>query len=211
MQGDARQTLAAMPTPDKAATESFVASVFPDANFGDPSGADLSCTYVRGDTVIAGCFPGLRILGASEVAIDRPSRLPSKFIAAQGTTLLHAMHSVVDWFAFAIWEDGVLRRSLSVSPDNGVIEDVGERFAFETPYWDGAHPAVDPQEESGSYPLAFHPLELGEATLREFLGFELEGYVDPALLKPEHIAMFKFEPSKSTPVLLDAKPWWKFW
>lgn len=36
---------------------------------------------------------------------------------------LHAMHSVVDWFAFAVWgPDGKLRRALSVSPANGVIE-----------------------------------------------------------------------------------------
>ncbi|MGW3628080.1 DUF6928 family protein, partial [Streptomyces sp. NPDC000880] len=29
------------------------------------------------------------------------------------------MHSVVDWLAFAVWEDGRLIRSLSLSPDDG--------------------------------------------------------------------------------------------
>ena len=121
--------------------------------------------------------------------------------------MLHAMHSVVDWFAFAVWEDGVLRRSLSVAPDEGVMEDIGSRMAFELPYWNGAHPAVDPDEEPDSYPLPFHPLELGEAALREFFGFQLEGYLDAALLEPERIRMLRFEP----PGRLPGKAWWKFW
>jgi hypothetical protein len=35
------------------------------------------------------------------------------------------MHSVVDWFAYAVWIDGQLRRSLSLSPDSGIMEIVG--------------------------------------------------------------------------------------
>lgn len=210
-QGDARHTLAAIPTPDEATTHSFVASLFPGINFASPAGADLSYTYVRDGVVIAACFPGLRIIATSEVAIDRPSRLPGKFIAAQGQTILHAMHSVVDWFAFAVWEDGVLKRSLSIAPDDGVLEDIGERFAFEIPYWEGAHPPVDPEEEPDGYPLPFHPLELGEAALRELFGFQLEGDVDPSLLEPERVRMFKFEPSSSPTTLAESKPWWKFW
>lgn len=210
-QGDAKQILAAIPTPDEAATQSFVAALFPDATFGSPSGADLSYTYVRDGVVVAGCFSGLRIVAASEVAIDRPSQLPAKFLAAQGRTILHAMHSVVDWFAFAVWEDGILKRSLSIAPDDGVLEDIGERFAFEIPYWEGAHPAVDPEEEPDGYPLPFHPLELGEAALRELFGFQLEGFVDPSLLEPERIRLFKFEPSDFQPSPATTRPWWKFW
>lgn len=210
-QGDARQTLAAIPTPDEAATESFVASLFPDASFGSPSGADLSYTYVCDGVVVAGCFSGLHIIAASEVAIDRPSQLADKFIAAEGKTILHAMHSVVDWFAFAVWEDGVLLRSLSIAPDDGVLEDIGERFPFEIPYWEGAHPAVDPDEEPDGYPLPFHPLELGEVALRELFGFQLEGYADSSLLEPERVRMFKFEPSNSQPTPATTKRWWKFW
>jgi hypothetical protein len=40
-------------------------------------------------------------------------------------TILHAMHSVVDWLAFAVWEDNRLIRSLSLAPDGGIIEDIG--------------------------------------------------------------------------------------
>lgn len=206
-EADGRQVLAAIPSPDENATARFVESLFPGAKFGPAQAADLTCTYVRDGTVVAGCFPGLRIVATSEVAIDRPSQLPAKYVATQGTTIVHAMHSVVDWFAYAVWEDGVLRRSLSVAPDEGVMEDIGPRMAFELPYWDGAHPAGDPEDGPDSYPLPFHPLELGEAALREFLGFELEGYVDASLLAPERIRMLKFEP----PGRPSSGAWWKFW
>jgi hypothetical protein len=55
------------------------------------------------------------------------------------------MHSVVDWFAFAVWQDGRLKRSLSLSPDSGVLEDIGAKLPFEEPYWSGKHPAVNPR------------------------------------------------------------------
>lgn len=210
--GDVRKILAANPPLDEKATADLVASLFPDARFGTPSGADLTYTYVPDSTVVAGCFAGLSIFAAKEVAIDRPSLLPTKFIAAKGTTILHAMHSVVDWFAFGIWEDGVLRRSLSIAPDNGVLEDIGDRLPFEEPYWQGVHPAVDPEEEPDGYPLPFHPLELGEAALREFFGFQLEGYADAALLEPERIRLLKFEyAGKASTPSKSAKTWWKFW
>lgn len=212
VQGDARQRLASIPTPDEASTARFVASLFPDTHYSSLRDADLSHTYVKDDTVIAGCFPGLRIVVASEVAIDRPSQLPHHFIAAEGTTIVHAMHSVVDWFAYAVWKDGVLERSLSISPDDGIIEDLGTRMAFEIPYWEGAHPAVDPEEEPDGYPLPFHPLELGDAALREYFGFELEGAADSQWLAPERVPMFLFERPHSAPTInVVSKPWWKFW
>ena len=34
---------------------------------------------------------------------------------------MHGMHSVTDWLAFAIWEDGKPIRSLSLSPGNGIM------------------------------------------------------------------------------------------
>lgn len=211
--GSARDALAKNPALDAAATVGLVASIYPGVSFGEPSGADLSHTYVSDQTVVAGCFPGLNIVVASEVAIDRPSNLPTKFISKDGLTILHAMHSVVDWSAFAVWEDGVLRRSLSVAPDSGVLEDVGDRFSFEVPYWEGKHPAIDPEEEEEeSYPLPFHPLELGEAALREFFGFQLEGFVDPTLIQPEQIAMLRFAAGGSPPARIQAKKaWWNFW
>ncbi|MFD4655933.1 DUF6928 family protein [Kitasatospora sp. NPDC058444] len=55
--------------------------------------------------------------------------------------VLHAMHSVVDWLAFGVWEDGRLVRSLSLSPDSGIIEDIGEPLSFEVPSWARERPA----------------------------------------------------------------------
>lgn len=54
---------------------------------------------------------------------------------------MHGMNSVVDWRCFAVWEDGKLVRSLSLSPDGSIEENIGEPFDFERPYWDGKHPA----------------------------------------------------------------------
>lgn len=212
MQRDAREVLAGNPALDEAATAAYVVALFPGKRFARQTEVDLSYTYVSGGSVVSGCFDGLRIVVAAEVAIDRPSTLPAEYIAEKGTTVLHAMHSVVDWFAFAVWVDGVLRRSLSVAPDDGVIEDIGTRLAFEVPFWDGAHPAIDPEEDPDSYPLPFHPLELGEAALREFFGFQLEGFVDPSLLEPERVRMIKFETAGRLPKPEGAKKaWWKFW
>jgi hypothetical protein len=85
------------------------------------------------------------------------------------------MHSVVDWFAFGIWNgDGSLRRSLSLSPDSGVIENLGTPLAFEAAYWAGEK-AVEVDGGESPYSLPFHPLELAEDTLRNLFGFNYEG------------------------------------
>ncbi|MFF4341312.1 DUF6928 family protein [Kitasatospora sp. NPDC001540] len=136
--------------------------------------------YPPEGTICALSAPGLDLVCDQEVMLDRPSELPQHLVAAsQGRRLyLHAMHSVVDWLAFAVWDDGKLVRSLSLSPDNGIIEDIGERLPFELPYWEGRHPVepYPPFEDEEPYPLPFHPLELGERALLEFFGFYVEGF-----------------------------------
>lgn len=122
---------------------------------------------------------GLDLVCDRGIMIDRPSQLPAHLVAAsRGRRLyLHAMHSVVDWLAFAVWDDRRLVRSLSLSPDNGIIEDIGERFPLERPYWEGQHP-VEPDptwEDEEPYALPFHPLGLGERAMLEFFGFYVEG------------------------------------
>lgn len=118
--------------------------------------------------------PEVDVLCDQALMLDRPSQLPAHLVdASMGRTLyLHAMHSAVDWFAFAVWRDGVLVRSLSLSPDDGILEDTGQRLAFEEPFWAGEHPMSDGDD---GYPFPFHPLELGEHALREFFGFNIEG------------------------------------
>ncbi|MCP2263163.1 DUF6928 family protein [Promicromonospora thailandica] len=117
--------------------------------------------------------PEVDVLCDQALMLDRPSQLPAHLVAASvGRTLyLHAMHSAVDWFAFAVWRDGALVRSLSVSPEDGVLEDAGERLAFEEPFWAGDHPAP----AGADYPLPFHPLALGGQAASEFFGFDVQG------------------------------------
>lgn len=99
---------------------------------------------------------------------------------------LHAMHSVVDWLAFAVWEDGRLLRSLSLSPGSGIIENIGDPLAFERPYWAG--------EDEKPYPLPFHfhPLELGEEALRALCGFVLEGRTEPGDIDASAVVLHGF-------------------
>jgi hypothetical protein len=111
------------------------------------------------------------------------------------------MHSAVDWLAFSVWRVGMLLRSLSLSSDGGILEDIRCRLPFEAPYWAGDHPAVDPSEDDAEYPFVFHPLELGEAALQEFFGYQLEGVVDLSQLEPERIPLMRFK---------RRKVWWQF-
>jgi hypothetical protein len=191
---------------DRAATQQFVQRLFPNVKLEEIGEGDLSYTDPRDGEIFAGCYSGVSIVAAEDFGIDNPSKLPSSFISAGegGTVLLHAMHSVVDWFAFAQWSDGRLVRSLSLSPDNGIIEDIGERMPFEEPYWSGKHPVNDdPEEEDSEYPFPFHPLELGEAALEALFGYHIEGPVNPTLLDAESVPLIKFKRG--------VRSKWKFW
>lgn len=202
---DARTALGAASALDRAATGRLANILFPEEKLELLGEGDLSCTSPPRNELHIGCFPGVSVVAAREFGIDHPSRLPRTFIeaGADGTIVLHAMHSVVDWFAYAIWERATLKRSLSLSPDSGVLEDIGPRLPFEEPYWSGAHPAVDDETEADAYPFPFHPLDLGEAALRELFGYQLEGYIEPSLLEPESIPLLRYRRARST--------WWKLW
>ena len=177
--------------------------LFPKDNLEPIGEGDLSYTCPPNNEVHLGCFPGVSIVAAKEFGNDYPSKLPASFISAgfNRTTYLHAMHSVVDWLAFAQWTNGKLVRSLSLSPDSGVLEDIGEHLAFEGPFWSGQNPVIADEEQT-EYPLPFHPLELGEAALKAFFGYQLEGADGPALLQPESIPLLKYKRARLR---------WKLW
>jgi hypothetical protein len=85
-----------------------------------------------------GSIPLEAVVRAGDAALDRPSQRRRRFLdeAAGRTVYLHAMHSVADWFAYAIWAgDGTLRRAPSLSPNSGIIENTGTPVDFETPFW----------------------------------------------------------------------------
>jgi hypothetical protein len=200
-QGDPKALLKNGPAPDRESTAALVERLFAPERLQPLEDGNLCCACPPDDEIMAGCFAGLTILAAKEFALDRPSALPAKFIEAfgNGQLVLHAMHSVVDWFAFGVWVNGALVRSLSVSPDNGVIEDIGPRLPFEASYWAGAHPVFDAEEED-DYPLDFHPLELGDAALLAFFGYGIELW-DSSQPDPEQIPLMRFRRKKR---------WWPF-
>jgi hypothetical protein len=202
--GNPKDFLHADPKLDRGATTALVQQLYPSETLVPLDDGDLCFACPPDREIVAGCFPGVTIVAAKEFGIDYPSKLAPRFVDAfsDGTLYLHAMHSVVDWFAFGVWRDGVLQRSLSLSPDSGIMEDLGDRLPFEQAYWAGGHPAVDPGEDPANYPFPFHPLDLAEAALLAFFGYQLEGVIDPEQIQPERIPLMRFERKKD---------WWKFW
>ncbi|MFF7436982.1 DUF6928 family protein [Streptomyces sp. NPDC008122] len=152
-------------------------------------------TYPPDGLTYAASFQGVDLVCDRRLMFDRPSELPAHLLeaAAGRRVILHAMHSVSDWLAFAVWEDGRLVRSLSLSPDGGIVENIGDPFPFETPYWTGDRPVeFAPNWEEKPYALPFHPLELGNEALRAFCGFLLEGRPAPDDVDPDGVPLLGF-------------------
>jgi len=182
--GDVAAVLRSVPSLDRAATRDVVERLYRGHRITPREDGSLDGANPEEGVVLAGCFPGLTIVCTQDAALDHPSLLARPFLEeARGRMLhLHAMHSAVDWFAYAVWNgDGRLHRSLSLSPDSGVMENLGAPLAFEEPYWAGLRPvdADDPDDEpyddEEPYPLPFHPLEMAEDALRHLFGFTYEG------------------------------------
>lgn len=179
-EGDIRPILQSAPPIDRPATRELVARLYPAYRVVEIGDGNLLCNP---NPVIpnlyAGCFPGLTVVCVNEVGLDRPSRLDRRFRdeAGGGEAYLHAMRSDVDWFAYAVWEaDGALRRSLSLCPEFGIMEDLGEPLGFEMPYWAGER-TPDP-DDPDDLRLPFHPLAMGGDALRALFGFS---YLDDRL------------------------------
>ncbi len=200
---DPRLALAKASKPDRVRSLQLAKKLFPGETLKELPDQSLAETLPRGHEIGVGCYPGVSVIMTEEFVIDRPSTLDRRFIRAGGSGLvtLHAMHSTVDWFAFAHWQNGELVRSLSLSPDDGIIEDIGTRFPFEDRYWAGEFPAYE-FDEGDPYPFPFHPLEFGEATLNALFGYQLEGEVISTMFDPFEVTMMQFERSQ-------AEPWWR--
>jgi hypothetical protein len=142
--------------------------------------------YPPDGTTHAGTAPGIDILCDVRLMLERPSRLPRHMVDLAGGRRIvhHAMHSVSDWAAFAVWESGELIRSFSASPD-GVVEDIGAPLAFEEPFWDTV------------LPDGF--LDLGEEALRALFGFVREGVPQPQDIDEYEIPLHGFRVSQAGP------------
>ena len=176
--GDTRKILQSGPVLDREAARAVAGRLYPDRVITpiDDGSFEESLNPEDGEIYVA-AYPGLTIVSTSDAAEDYPSLISRTLReGAPGREVgLHAMHSVVDWFAYAIWTDGTLRRALSLSPDAGILENIGTPLPFEAPYWAGERALEVDAEDDHPYPLPFHPLELAEDALRELLGFCLEG------------------------------------
>lgn len=183
------------PALDRQATERLVERLFPGHELTAIDDVSLLESNPPDDEVYAAVWPGAMVVCTGEVGIDRPSTLDRRFIeeGAGRTIYLHAMHSVVDWFAFAVWDsNGQLCRALSLSPDDGIVENIGDPLPFEEPFWAGDRPAVEPDDDEEPYPFAFHPLELGEEALGTLFGFVYEGPATVDTIDPEDITLAAF-------------------
>ena len=192
---DVASVLSAHPQFDREATKELVRRLFPDQDVVATDDGTLGENANPADEdVFAAVWPGASIVCTVQAAPDRPSQLDARFLkeGAGRTVYTHVMHSVVDWFAYATWNpDGRLRRALSVSSNDEVIEDIGARLPFEEPFWAGDFPATD----DGDYLLPFHPLELSEAALEHLFGFVFEGHSgmrDSNLVDPYDVTLAGF-------------------
>jgi hypothetical protein len=207
---DVHPILQSEPSIDREATRQFVGRLYPGRAVSEIADGTLFDQADPPDLhLYAACFPGLTVICAADVALDHPSELAMSFHAeARGRTLyLHAMHSGVNWFAYAIWTgDGQLGRSLSLSPDSGVMENIGSPLPFEAPYWAGEK-ALEPEEEDeDAYALPFDPLEMGEDALRTLIGFNYEGITSttiPTWRKSSSPATFLAEAGQAPQALRD--------
>ncbi|MCF6522104.1 hypothetical protein [Streptomyces sp. JJ36] len=193
-------------TADPRRTSALVRRLHPGWEIAPGEGSELSEVYPPPGRVRAASWPGVDVVSDRGVMAGPPSQLPQRYVEASADRrlVLHAMHSVVDWLAFAVWEDGRLIRSLSLSPDDGIEENVGVPLRFELPYWAGEYPVdVMPwPDEEAPYPLPFHPLDMGEDALRALCGFTLEGLPAPGDVAADDIELYGFdvrEPGRCRP------------
>jgi hypothetical protein len=198
---DPRTILRGGPTLDHGAARAVTQQLFPGRSLTSiPDGTLGQDSNPYGAVIYVGAFSGLTLVCADFPASDFPSEMPRSIIEVipASRVSMHAMHSVVDWFAYAVWIDGRLQRSLSLSLDHGIIESEGTPRPFEEPYWAGLHPAVDPEDmdpDEEPFPLPFHPLDLGETALRELLGFTFEGLQEPDDIDPHEVPLAGFRVS----------------
>lgn len=203
--GNPKDTLSKKPELDRAASAALAEKMFAGYTIQENEDGTLDFLNPEKREVFIGVYGELKIIAHQDFSGDLPSQTNPRWLATElGSTIyVHATHSVVDWFAFALWKEGQLVRSTSVSPEGGVQEDIGEKLPVELPYWDGSFSLEDELEEDEPYPLPFHPLELSEAVLLATLGFQFEGHPDDWICDPMEIPIMKFQISK--------KAWWKFW
>ncbi|MFE1771397.1 DUF6928 family protein [Streptomyces sp. NPDC059008] len=189
-EGDPRDTFRSMPeirfSRSKALAERVLGTAVRET---EPLPLDLA-VWPDSGTVCTASLPGFDVICSRELAQSSPSRLTEMIAkwATGGRAYGVFMDSAEDWSAFAVWSRGDLVRAVSLSPGSGVIEDIGDRLAFEVPFWEGERRV----RHTPDYALPFHPIDLGNEALKEFFGFILEGHESADCLDPEEIELPAF-------------------
>lgn len=192
--GDLRSALLGATRSERTKVEGLVRQIYPGylvASVGDGTLSDD--LYPPDDITYATVLAGAELFCDRRLVLDYPSELPEHLrnAGAGRRIIMHGMHSVVDWLCFAVWEDGRLVRSLSLSPGSGIQQNIGKPYDFELPYWAGEYSAPGwPSQEP--YPLPFHPLDLGEEALRALFGFVVEGRPRPDDIDAEAVHLHGF-------------------
>lgn len=78
--GNARSLLASAGPPDRHASGRLLASLFPGEKLEPLTDGSLTWTYPSEDELYVGSFEGVDILAATEIAVDRPSKLDTRFL-----------------------------------------------------------------------------------------------------------------------------------
>ena len=199
--GDPARCLRAPGPLDPAATTDLVTRAYPGWTAAPAEGRGMRfAVYPPRGIAYAASFRSADIICDQAFMLDYPSRLPPHLVAlgAGRRLILHTMHSVVDFFAFAVWEDGTLRRALSMAlggPRPGIMENTGTPLPFEEPYWAGEHAIGD------GYPLPFYPLDLAEPpAMRALFGFTLGDSPRPGDVDVKGIQLGGFAVPASDPL-----------
>jgi len=202
---DPKVILAKKPELNREACISLAKKFLPGVALREKEDGSLDFLNPGKREIFVGVYGDLKIIAHEDLGGDYPSRIDRRWHSTElgSTTYVHATASVVDWCAFGLWKEGELVRALSVSPDGGVKEDIGNKLPFEASFWDGSPALEDDLDDDAEYPLSFHPLELSEAALLAMLGFQFEGHPDDWVCDPAEVSIMRFEISKNA--------WWKFW
>ncbi|MBD0324241.1 MAG: hypothetical protein ICV72_12775 [Aldersonia sp.] len=195
--------------PDHDAAATLAAKLFPDRNVVDVGGAVLADVRGAGrESVFVGCFPGVTVLAGERFVRPRPSELPGELIdpLGYGRTYLVTLAPNRQWGAFALWEDGRLRRSFSATRVH-ILEDFGLPGAWERAFWAGKHPVRRASDElPDPLSLPFDPEEFADAANREWLGFTHRAADDAQRAYRLPLREFRLYPTGEAPTSESAMP-----
>lgn len=143
-------------------------------------------------TVCVASFERFDLVCSRVFARDHPSDMVIEASRLAGGRNAYAvcMESSRDWTSILAWSPSQIVRAVSLNPSEGVLEDVGHKFPFEDPFWNGRRPV-----QTTGYALPFHPIDLGNEALRNFFGFILEGAEDDLCVDPEEVEVPVFQRS----------------